>query len=431
VAGFDDRRLAIAILPACLEQDLLGLPDEAQDDDIAGRAVLDRFDGSRLRWEGKQGQDLSEVLAQFLAEFLDRAIDVAGDQRRAERLGMSSNVFFIHGLASATVGRKWRPERRYRGGMVKVLLIDPALGTLLDGFAERLPDVEIAIVADFSADEFQRQAVGATILVNARRPIDAELLAMAPETRLIHQIGVGIDAIDQAAIANTGIIVAYNPGVNRTGAAEHMIMLMLALIKRLPQSEAASRAGRFVPADIIPIGIDDMADATVGLIGMGQIGQAIVDRLLPFGSTIVYHARHAVPAVEDLGVRRVPLDELLSSSTIVSLHIPLTPETHHLIGEREIASMRPGSYLINGGRGGLVDEAALREAIVSGHLGGAALDVLERETAGVNPFADLDGVIVTPHLAGGSRNSMAGVVDRCTSNIERFLAGEPLRDVVT
>jgi phosphoglycerate dehydrogenase-like enzyme len=315
--------------------------------------------------------------------------------------------------------------------MVKVLLIDPALAMLRDPIAERLPtDVEVAVVPDFTDEEFGRLAIDATVLVNARRPVDARTLAMAPATRFIQVIGAGIDPIDRAAVADAGITVAYNPGVNRTGAAEHAIMLMLALLKRLASTERATRAGRFAPAEIIAGGIDDLADATVGLVGMGHIGQSVAARLAPFGSTIVYHARRPVPNVEAIATGPLPLDELLATSSIVSLHVPLTPETHHLIGERAMATMPRGSYLINTGRGGLVDEAALRDAIASGHLAGAGLDVLEHETDGVNPFADVAEVIVTPHLGGGSRNSMSGVVERSTANIRRFLAGEPVQDTV-
>jgi len=315
--------------------------------------------------------------------------------------------------------------------MVKVLLIDPALATVRNRFAERLPaEVEVAVVDDFSDDAFRRQAVDAIVLVNARRPVDAATLAMAPATRFIQMIGAGVDPIDRAAVEAAGITVAYNPGVNASGAAEHTIMLMLALLKRLPGTERATRAGRFVPAEIIASGIDDLADATVGLVGMGHIGQAVAARLAPFGARIVYHARRAVPAVDAIATGPLTLPELLATSNVVSLHVPLTAETHHLIGEREIVSMPRGSYLINAGRGGLVDEAALRAAITSGHLAGAGADVLEHETDGVNPFADLPGVIVTPHLGGGSRNSMSGVVERCTANIRRFLAGEPLMDVI-
>jgi phosphoglycerate dehydrogenase-like enzyme len=315
--------------------------------------------------------------------------------------------------------------------MAKVLLIDPALATVRDRFAERLPpDVEVAVVADFSEEEFRRRAADATVLVNARRPVDSSTLAMAPAARFIQMIGAGFDPIDRAAVEAAGITVAYNPGVNAIGAAEHTITLMLALLKRLPSTERATRAGLFAPGEIIASGIDDLADATVGLVGMGHIGQAVAARLAPFGSRIVYHARRPVPAVDGIAAGPMSLPELLATSNVVSLHIPLTPETHHLIGEREIASMPRRSYLINAGRGGLVDEAALRAAITSGHLAGAGVDVLEHETDGVNPFADLPEVIVTPHLGGGSRNSMSGVVERCTANIRRFLAGEPVLDVI-
>ena len=114
----------------------------------------------------------------------------------------------------------------------------------------------------------------------------------------------------------------------------------------------------------------------------------------------------------------------------MTLHVPLTPESRGLIGSRELGLMRPGAWLINAGRGGLANEAALHSAIDDGHLAGAALDVLQDETDGGNPFADLPQVIVTPHLGGGSRNSMAGVVERCAANIERLLAGQPLVDEI-
>jgi phosphoglycerate dehydrogenase-like enzyme len=316
--------------------------------------------------------------------------------------------------------------------MTKVALVDPALARLALRFAERLPpDVEVVAVGDFGDEELARVAADATVFVNARRPIDAATLAIAPDLRLIQAIGVGIDSVDRDAVAAAGVALAYNPGVNRTGAAEHTIMLMLALIKRLPMCERVTRTGRFAPGEVIAAGIDDLADATVGIVGMGHIGRAVAERLGPFGSTIVYHARRHDPDIEArVGARRLPLGELLRISNIVTLHVPLTPETHHMIGAAELAAMPRGSWLVNAGRGGLVDEAALRAAVLDGHLAGAALDVVESENTETNPFADVPNIIVTPHVGGGSRNSMAGTVERSTANIRRFLAGEPLRDQV-
>jgi phosphoglycerate dehydrogenase-like enzyme len=317
--------------------------------------------------------------------------------------------------------------------MVKVLLVDPALATLAGRFAERLSDdVTVAAVTTFSEVEFRDAAADAAIFIDARRPIGATELAMAPALRFVQMIGAGTDPLDRAALAKAGVVAAYNPGVNSSGAAEHTIMLMLALIKRLPQSDRQTRAEQFAPGEIITAGIDDLADATVGIVGMGHIGQAVAERLFPFGSRMIYHARRSVPRVESsFGAVRRPLDELLAQSNIVTLHIPLTPETHHIIGKAEMAAMPAGSWLVNAGRGGLVDEPALRDAVSSGHLAGAALDVLEHETDGTNPFADMPDVIVTPHLGGGSRNSMNATVERCTANIRRFLAGEPIHDELT
>ena len=316
--------------------------------------------------------------------------------------------------------------------MDKVLMIDPAIAMLAPRIAAGLrADVVVDAVADFSIDELRRRAADASILVNARRPIDATTLEAAPSARFIQLIGAGYDTIDRAAVVQAGVTVAYNPGVNRTGAAEHTLMLILALLKRLPRTEAMTRDGRFAPGEIIAGGIDDLADATIGLIGMGHIGQAVVERVAPFGSSIVYHSRRPVSEIDQrFGARHLPLQELLAASNIVSLHVPLGSDTYHLIGTAELAMMRDGSYLINAGRGGLVDEEALREAIVRGHLAGAGIDVLEHETDGRNPFADLPQVIVTPHLGGGSRNSMANTVERCTANIRRFLAGEPIHDAI-
>lgn len=316
--------------------------------------------------------------------------------------------------------------------MEKVLFIDPALAPFVDRFAERLPaGLDIDIVADFSDADLASRAADATIFVDARRRIDDAVLAMAPNLRYIQFIGVGFDPVDRDAAASAGVAVAYCPGVNRTGTAEHTVMLMLALLKRLPLTEPMTRDGRFAPGDIIATGIDDLADATIGLVGLGHIGSAVAERVAPFGPTILYHTRQPVADAERrLGASHVPFEELLRRSTILSLHVPLSAKTHHLIGATELAAMPRGSYLVNAGRGGLVDEAALREAITSGHLAGAGLDVVEGEIDGINPFADLPQVIVTPHVGGGSRNSMNNVVERCTDNINRYLGGEPLQDLL-
>ena len=315
--------------------------------------------------------------------------------------------------------------------MTKVLITEPALAGMVQPLQERLPGVVIAIVTGFDDDELTALGADADVLVNARRRIDARTLALTPMVRFVQLIGVGTDSVDRPAMAAAGVLVAHNPGVNRTGVAELAIMLMLALTKRLPNSERSTRAGRFVAGEVIATGIGDLAGATIGLIGFGDIGATVAQRLVAFGPRIVYHARHPVAhAGPRFGATWLPLPELLASSDIVSLHCPMTPATYHLIGAAELATMRPSAYLVNTARGGLVDEDALRVAIETGRLAGAALDVLEHETEGRNPFSDLPDVIVTPHVGGGSRNSLNGMVVRIAANIERYMAGEPLADPV-
>ena len=315
--------------------------------------------------------------------------------------------------------------------MTKILITEPALAGMVQPLQERLPGTQIAVMTGFDDDELATLGADADVLVNARRRIDARTLEMTPRVRFVQLIGVGTDSVDRPAMAAAEVLVAHNPGVNRTGVAELAIMLMLALTKRLTSSERSTRAGRFASGELIATGIGDLSGATIGLIGLGDIGATVAQRLVAFGPRIVYHTRHPVADAEArFGASWLPLPELLATSDIVSLHCPLTPATYHLIGAAELAAMQTGAYLVNTARGGLVDEDALRLAIESGRLAGAALDVLEHETDGLNPFSDLQEVIVTPHVGGGSRHSLDGMVVRIAANIERFMAGDPLADPV-
>jgi phosphoglycerate dehydrogenase-like enzyme len=317
--------------------------------------------------------------------------------------------------------------------MPKVLLVDPFLANDLEHFRRLLPeDVALAICTTYEDAEFARLAVDADVLVNTLRSIDAAALAMAPRARFIQQFGAGYDPIDVAVVNAHNVLAAYNPGVNAAGVAEHTLLLMLALVKNLAWSEHWSRQGQFMLDEMPPSGIGDLADATIGLVGLGAIGQAVAGLLRSFGAKAVYagRTRQTTDVEERLGVSWLPLPDLLRASEIVSLHLPLTAETHHLIGEAELAMMPRGSFLINTARGGLVDEAALRRAITSGHLGGAGLDVIDDELAGRNPFVDLSQVLVTLHLGGASRGSTVRMVGRSAVNVRRFLAGEAVRDLI-
>ena len=317
--------------------------------------------------------------------------------------------------------------------MPKVLLIDPIPPPLVERFRLMFPaGADLDIVPGYSEEDLARHAAETEILLVVQRKVDARLLSFVPRVRFVQRVGVGYDNLDLEALQATGIVAAYTPGANAVAVAEHTILLMLALLKRFAAAESATRQGGWPTVELFQAGIGELANTTVGLVGFGNIGRALAQRLAPFESRLLYTARHAVdPATEQqFGVRYASLDDLLASSTIVSLHLPLTGATRGLIGEAELAKMPAGAFLVNTSRGELLDEAALRLAIVSGKLGGAALDVLYNERPGGNPFADLPQVIVTPHVAGGSRAAIERALQMAMANVARFLRGESPLDLI-
>jgi len=317
--------------------------------------------------------------------------------------------------------------------MPNVLLIDPIPAPLVERLRPLFPaSAPLAMVPSYSEEDLARFAPESEILLVIHRKVDARLLSFLPRVRFIQRVGVGYDNLDLDALQAAGIVAAYTPGANSVAVAEHTILLMLALLKRLVAAESATRQGGWPTAELFQAGLGDLANATVGLVGFGNIGRAVAKRLAPFGSRLLYTARHAVePALEQqFGVRYTTLDDLLASSTIVSLHLPLTAASRGLIGEAELAKMLTGALLVNTSRGEILDEMALHRALVSGKLGGAALDVLSNEPAGGNPFADLPQAIVTPHIAGGTRAAVERALQMAIANVARFLRGESPLDLV-
>jgi phosphoglycerate dehydrogenase-like enzyme len=288
------------------------------------------------------------------------------------------------------------------------------------------------VVSSLSEEDLARHAAETEILLVIHRKMDAHILSILPRVRFVQRVGVGYDNLDLEALQAAGVVAAYTPGANAVAVAEHTILLMLALLKRFPAAESATRQGGWPTMELFQAGLGELANTTVGLVGFGNTARAVAQRLTPFGSRLQYTSSHAMdPATEQqFGVRYASLDDLLASSTIVTLHVPLTGATRRLIGETELAKMQAGAFLVNTSRGEVIDEAALHRAIESGKLGGAALDVLYNEGPGGNPFADLPQVIVTPHIAGGSRAAVERAIQMALANIARYLRGEPPLDLV-
>ena len=239
-------------------------------------------------------------------------------------------------------------------------------------------------------------------MVRSQTRVDAELLAAAaPRLSVVGVASVGTDRIDLAAAAQAGVTVINAPTGSTIAAAEHTMALMLALLRKIPSADASVRRGEWERAKYIGA---ELRHRTLGIIGLGKIGKAVARRAAAFEMRVIAHDPFlTAEQAAQHGVALFGLPELLSQADVVSVHVLLTPETRGMIGEAEIAAMKPGAVLLNVARGGLVDEAALAAALHSGHLGGAAIDVFATEPmAADNPLRDAPNTILTPHLGAST-----------------------------
>jgi phosphoglycerate dehydrogenase-like enzyme len=287
---------------------------------------------------------------------------------------------------------------------------------------------ELVTLERDSDDERRARIAECEVVIVAASPLRKPLIDAARRLELVHHQGVGWqDTTDHAELKARGIPLALTPEGTTVGVAEHTVLLMLAVLKLLPFADAELRQGRFHVNALRPTS-RELAGMTVGYVGMGRIAQAVATRLAAFGTRGVFFDP-AVASFEDL--EPASFDAVLAGSDIVSLHLPLTTETRHMVGVRELARMKPGAYLVNTARGGLVDEAALVAALESGRLAGAALDVFETEPlpAG-HPLTRLRNVVLTPHISAGTHDALSTKMRALFANVERFYRGEPLANRV-
>jgi D-3-phosphoglycerate dehydrogenase len=264
--------------------------------------------------------------------------------------------------------------------------------------------------------------------------VTAALIENCTTVRLIQKYGVGIDKIDVEAARRAGIPVAIAAGANAAPVSELALALMIAVNRRMAFADRETRAGRW-PRNVMRSSCFQLDGKTVGLLGFGAIARQTARRLAGFDVDVLYHSRQrADRATEDsLRARAVSLDELLAGSDILSLHVPLTPATRHLIDAAALRKMKPGAILINTARGAVVDETALYEALASGQLRGAGLDVYSTEPPRPDhPLFRLDNVVVMPHAGGGVFDNVPRVMGHAFDNMRRLLAGQalPAADVV-
>jgi glyoxylate reductase len=266
--------------------------------------------------------------------------------------------------------------------------------------------------------------------------IDEEVMAAAgPRLRVISNMAAGYDNVDVEAASRRRILVTNTPGVLTDATADLAWTLILATVRRVVEGDLMVREGRFQKWSPFMLLGRAVADGTLGIVGMGRIGQAVARRSLGFDMRVLYTRASGplVPSSVPPGARweyRPSLEGLLSEADIVSLHVPLSEATHHLIGARELALMRPGSYLINTSRGPVVDEAALVQSLKDGHLGGAGLDVYEHEPALTVGLAALENVVLLPHLGSATVETRGRMAELATRNAIAAIRGEAVAHMV-
>jgi glyoxylate reductase len=255
--------------------------------------------------------------------------------------------------------------------------------------------------------------------------IDENLIAAAPNLRIVANMAVGFDNIDLEAASRHGIMATNTPGVLTDTTADLAWALILGVARRLVEAERYMREGDFTGWEPMLFMGGDVYGKTLGIIGFGRIGQGVAKRAAGFDMTVLYCDAAAAPATVEkkLKARRVSLSKLLRESDFISLHVPLTPKTHHLIGLDQLRAMKPSAYLINTSRGPVVDEKALTKALRSDIIAGAGLDVYEREPAMARGLSSLPNVILLPHIGSASIETRTKMALIAAENITEALSG--------
>ena len=314
--------------------------------------------------------------------------------------------------------------------------------------AKYLPDldivnqVELVVVPRGTSDEEIISRVGDAdfIAADAVSPVTAQVIAAFPSLKLIHSEGVAYNVIDVAAAREAGVVVCNNAGVNAGAVAEQAVLLMLACLRHAVEGDAATRTGQQIKMKerLMVEGIRELGDCSVGLVGLGAIAAETAKRLRPFGCDVAYwnRTRRSEEREAELGARYLPLDELARTCDIVSVHVPVTPETENMVDEAFLASMKDDAILINTARGEIVDQVALAAALEAGTIGAAGLDTLSPEpVAPDHPLAVLEGdaanrLVLSPHIGGVTEGMFRRAWTTIWQNIARVAAGEQPINVV-
>jgi lactate dehydrogenase-like 2-hydroxyacid dehydrogenase len=313
------------------------------------------------------------------------------------------------------------------GGVTKILVTRAIFPEVVQALARRFEVEHNAEDRPWGAEELVRRLQGkAGAMATVMDKFDEPVLAQCPQLRVISNIAVGFNNIDVAAATRRGIRVTNTPGVLDDTTADLTWSLLMAAARRIAEGDASIRAGEWKIAFGVQYFLgQDIHHATIGIIGMGRIGQAVARRARGFDMRVLYHTRTRMPQADEAraGATWVELDRLLAESDFVVCMVPYSQATHHLIGAAEIAKMKPTAILVNSARGGVVDDAALAAALKEKRIAGAGLDVFEREP-NVNPgFLGLRNVVMTPHIGSASRATRVIMCNTAAANMTAVLEG--------
>ena len=305
----------------------------------------------------------------------------------------------------------------------RVVVADRVAKTGLD-LLSQTPGIEVIDVAGKAAELEKVIATADALLVRSETRVTANLMQRAPHLRVVARAGTGVDTIDVQAATRLGIAVMNTPGANTVSAGEHALGLLLALVRRISDAAAAMKRGEW---DRKRFEGTELRGKTIGVIGLGRIGAHVAQLARAFGMQVIAHDPFLPPErAAELHVRLLPLDQLLRAADVVTLHMALTDQTHHLIDAARLKLMKPTAVLINTARGELVDEVALAEAVKEKRIGGAAIDVFATEPLPADsPLRGLDRVILTPHLAASTAEAQERVAQEiCVAVREALVAGD-------
>lgn len=319
----------------------------------------------------------------------------------------------------------------YSDAMARIIVTAPQLMSVVN---EELPGHEV-VGGDHFMDrqELSRQiATADAILTSLSYPLDAEMIGQGKNLKVIGQCAAGFNNIDLDAAKQAGVVVTSTPGVLHEATADLAFTLLLEVTRRTGEAERWVRAGRAWRYDHTFMLGAGLQGATLGIVGLGQIGEAMARRGAAFGMNVIYNARHEkdVAAIDAVNLntqptRRVELDELFATSDVVSLHCPLTDETRHLVDADALAAMKKTAYLVNTARGACVDEAALVEALKTGAIAGAGLDVFEEEPTITADLLTMENVVLLPHLGSAALPTREAMSRLAARNIAKVLDGKP------